>query len=148
MALQVGEADEEKALQLGRILDRRAAVDVIPNLLCDGRYQRVLVEPLEVLSAAKGAVREAASRVAGERRLQRPTSSVFTLRTVPGMRHSGMHDVSLQPARARAPRQHGPVTQERAMPRARTPAPADANASPASCTRDRCEASCGGLYDA
>ena len=36
------------------------------------------------------------------------------------------------------------------MPRARThPAPADANASPASCTRDRCEASCGGgLYDA
>ena len=41
---------------------RRAAVDVIPNLLCDGRYQRVLVEPLEVLSAAKGAAREAASR--------------------------------------------------------------------------------------
>ena len=66
MALQVGEADEEKALQLGRILDRRAAVDVVPNLLRDGRYQRVLVEPLEVLSVAykKGSgAREAASRV-------------------------------------------------------------------------------------
>lgn len=122
VALQVGEADEEKALQLGRILDRRAAVDVIPNLLCDGRYQRVLVEPLEVLSAAKGAVREAASRASlasdGSSALPRACSHCARC---PGCGTRAC-TMSRYNQRGRARRVNtSPVTQERDATRAHAP---------------------------